>query len=170
MRHGFTYEVFPALVREDQGHPPEYYANVALVRGLADSDAKNPVHSLASTVRKEAREGRLSPETGIVLRKVGRSLCCFVVSAASTSSEGELTKDGNEESPEAYLNVRCPPKLLATADLLVELRTVRNRGEALIWMADQWVESNTKRVDRFKDATDEIARIRASVTQKPVRS
>ena len=58
MIKGFTYSAAPALVRERPGMTFREVSELALERGLAQSDSKDPVMSLATTLAKEIREGR----------------------------------------------------------------------------------------------------------------
>jgi hypothetical protein len=58
MIKGFTYGVAPALVKGNPGMMSREIAGLALSRGLAHSDSKDPVTSLATSLAKEVREGR----------------------------------------------------------------------------------------------------------------
>ena len=71
MQTGFSHEVEPGLIRQHSGQPSRSYARMALNLKLAGSDALEPEYSLASTLAKEVREGRLRE---IKVRKIGRSL------------------------------------------------------------------------------------------------
>jgi len=74
MQTGFSHEVAPGLIRRHPGQPSRFYARMALDLKLAGSDAVNPEYSLASTLAKEVREGRLRE---IEVKRIGRSLRYF---------------------------------------------------------------------------------------------
>jgi hypothetical protein len=81
MRTGFSHNVAPMLIRRNPGRPSRFYAKIALAQNLAGSDALDPEFSLASTLAKEVREGRLRE---IEVREIGGILCYF----PSNSLEG----------------------------------------------------------------------------------
>lgn len=80
MQTGFSHEVAPGLIRQHPGQPSRFYARMALDLKLAGSDALEPEYSLASTLAKEVREGRLRE---IEVRKIGRSLRYFPATSQS---------------------------------------------------------------------------------------
>ena len=57
MKQGFTYQVAPKLIREAPGMTAPEVAVLALNRGLCQSDASDPVFSLASSLAKMVRDG-----------------------------------------------------------------------------------------------------------------
>lgn len=163
MRHGFSHGVAPGLIWAEPGKTPEYYARTALERGLATSDSKDPVFSLASTLRKEVREGRL-PE--FVQMKVGGRFCVFPANGAdqrltpdeSKASQAEPSGHGRD-----LITIRVSESVSRVADLLVEVGMRVSRSDAVAWMADEWVAANAQLIARAEDASERIRQIRNSL-------
>ena len=83
MQHGFK-SVARQIIEERPGLPADEYARIALQRGLCGSDSTNPVFSLASTLRKEYREGRM-PD--LRAEKVNGRLCFFPADYSEPNSQ-----------------------------------------------------------------------------------
>jgi len=111
MQKGFK-KVVAALIRSNPGLTAEEYATIALEQGLCDSDSKNPVFSLSTTLRKQVREGRM-PEVKTV--KVNGRLHFFPIDYG-TDQQVPLHK---KDSPVPIL---LPPDVVQTVDMLVEFQ------------------------------------------------
>ena len=161
MQKGFSHEVAPDLIRENPGKTAEELAEMALKRHLCGSDSKTPIRSLAATLEKEVREGRL-PE--IVRRKEGGQYRYYpaIGSVPKTySGQREQMPSAYQETYETIPN-RVPVSDLELADLLTEIGKSSSRGEALLWLIREGVRQNGDLIQSAKKAAQEIRTIRQS--------
>src|SRR5437016_2488110 len=110
MQHGFK-SIVRDLVRAHPGLSSDEYAIMALEKGLARSDSKDPVFALQSTLRKEVREGRM-PD--IIARKVDRKLHYFPANQSPSLLAGTppLPVANTEPQKTAQLTVLVPSDIV----------------------------------------------------------
>lgn len=138
------------LIRENPGQRPEEYAKAAIDRGY-QSGSKDPIGSLATTLRRGVRDGKMP---GITAQKVAGCLHFYPASINIPSS----MKDGERQSKEpratgtdalqgayASLAILVPQEMVKDLDLLIELNKARNRSEALLRFVQ--IGINEKRVE-----------------------
>jgi len=162
MRKGFSHEVAPGLIAEEPGRPAEYYADKALYLGLSASDSKSPVHSLASTLRKEAREGRL-PE--LYTQKRGGRLCFFPVDGSDGESEAGPVGQSNKQPRERVVTVHLGEDIHSVIDHLIDIGRHRTASDAIRWMVGQWFRQNAGYVRRVHKAANQVRAIRTALAE-----
>lgn len=158
MQKGFSHEVAPVLIRETPGESPEYYAGIALNRGLASSDSKSPLQSLASTLRKELREGRL-PEFRTMKR--GGRIRVYPATAA-VDSESESRKSPRQPAT-VPISVTVTRDVHEAAALLVEVGKQATYGESISWMAQQWLNDSVSYLAKVRQAALQMREIRNAI-------
>jgi hypothetical protein len=156
VQKGFSHGVAPNLIRQQPGKTAVDYASQALEQGLADSDAKTPVQSLANTLEKEAREGRLPEVRRVREGGVYRYYPADQGPAASTSPQ----KDGTAAEDTETITLRVPRKILEVIDLTVEVGAQGTRNEAILWLCQEGMRSNNGRFDEMRRAADQIQQIK----------
>src|SRR3990172_9916178 len=107
---GFT-ERAVDLIQRKPGLTDREYAEWALRDGLAGSDAKNPVMSLAKTLDKQVRDGR---ESRVIRRREGGKLRFYPASPSLTYGH-EIPR---EPVP---VTMRLPAEAVRCLDDLVEM-------------------------------------------------
>ena len=158
MQKGFSHEVAPVLICESPGESPEYYAKIALDRGLASSDSKSPLQSLASTLRKELREGRLP---NFRTAKHGGRIRVYPVSGfVSPESESQIS---SSLPASVSITATVTSVVHEAATLLVEVGKQATHGESISWMAQQWVTDNATYLARVRQAALQMQEIRSAI-------
>ena len=150
MQRGFK-AVAPALIRERPGLPPEEYARMALQRELCGSDSKDRIFSLATTLRKEVREGRMP---GIRVEKVNGKLCYFPSNYPS-GSDTQPKKD-------MRIEVLLPPDVARRIDTLLELERFTSPSDAVIWLMQKGIEAHRAALDQIENQLQQIRRLKES--------
>jgi hypothetical protein len=84
--------------------PSREIAEVALDRGLVSSNSKDPVHSIATTIEKNIREGRYN-EPELVFQQSGSKRLI----ALPSMQNGETHNSGDQKT---RIQVKLPKKLL----------------------------------------------------------
>ena len=158
MRKGFTYTVAPDLVRADPGRRGEEYADMAIRKGLAASDAKDPVQSLASSLAKEVREGR---QKQIRREKDGSAIRYYPALSLEVSAEGE--KQILPARREEAVSLRLEPDTARNVDMLVEIGTHRTRSDALAWLVAEGLSKNQQKIREVQKAVKQIREIKRSL-------
>jgi len=153
VQKGFKKVVLP-LIRANPGLTAEEYASMALEQGLCDSDSKNPVFSLSTTLRKQVREGRM-PEIKAI--KVNGRLHFFPVGYGAGQQFGLPKKDST-------VTILLPPDVGHTVDTLVELGSLPNRGEGLIWLAREGIKANQEKLKNAERVVGQIRGLKESVS------
>jgi Arc/MetJ-type ribon-helix-helix transcriptional regulator len=131
-QRGFK-EVVVRLIGESPGLAAEEYAVTALQRGLAGSNSKDPVQSLATTLAKEVREGRM---LGIRAQREHGKLRYFPV----------------DLRPDAARRVRD----------LVEIGRFSTPSEAVTYLLEEGVNAKQSALDRISGELEEIRRRKES--------
>ncbi len=145
MKHGFK-AVAPEVIRERPGLPPEEYARMALERGLCGSDSKkDPVFSLATTLRKEVREGRMP---GIRAEKINGRLCYFPVDHPSEPK----TQPGNGLRVEVML----PPDAARRVTDLLDIEEFSSPSEAVVWLLQAGIKAKQPALNEIANELQEI--------------
>ena len=158
MKKGFSHEVAPELIREEPGLRADQIAERALSRGLCDSDAKEPVRSLAATLAKEVRERRLP---GIYAKKMGSALRYYpgshdsVIGSTVAIEPIPITAES--------VSIRLDHQRVEVADLLVEVGKFSSRSESLAWLVAEGIERNDEKIMMVRRAVDEIRLIKSSI-------
>jgi hypothetical protein len=150
MKKGFK-KVVPSLVQATPGLTDTEYAKIALDRGLCRSDSKDPIMSLATTMRKEIREGRMP---GIKAVKVDGKLHFF--------PEKEIPKTAlpNREKP---ITLLPPIEISEVADILIEVGKFENRGDAFIWLMHEGIKAKNLELAQAKQISEQIMRLKQSI-------
>ncbi len=162
MRKGFSHGVAPKLIQEHPGLTARRIAEIALEEDLAASDSKDPVNSLAQTLAKEVREGRL-PEvrtervSGILrLFPADMKEAAAGIATVPTISYSQLIQEDS-------VSVRLPKPHIEIADSLVEVGQHRNRSEALAWLVAEGIGQNRARLEKVKSALEQIREIKRNL-------
>ena len=160
MRHGFK-SVVRDLVRAHPGLSSDEYAQMALDKGLATSDSRNPVFSLQSTLRKEVRERRM-PD--VIARKVDGKLHFFPANQDPMVSVNDHASavSGMRAHESVSLTVLVPNDIVTVLDLLVELNKVRNRADALLRFVRIGLDAKRLELDRASEFNQRTKKTRES--------
>jgi hypothetical protein len=154
MQKGFK-KVAPDLIQANPWLTPQEYAKMALDRHLCSSDSENPVFSLATTLMKEVREGRMPGIKGV---KVNGRL--RYGPAAQTPTNYSTTSS----RPDIGVTVVLPPEVAQITDMLVEIEKFSNRGEALVWLAQEGITAREPELQGVKVAHQQIKRLKQSIS------
>lgn len=150
MKKGFK-KIIPNLVKANPGLTAKEYAKMALDRGLCISDSKDPTFSLATTLMKEVREGRMP---GIKAIKGERPLRFY---PDNNTSEVSLH---NWDKP---ITVLLPTDVAEATDILVEVGRFGNRSEALVWLTREGIKAKNVEIVQAKKVAEQIAQLKQSV-------
>jgi len=150
MQHGFK-AVAPELIRETPGLPAKEYAAIALGRELCGSDSKDPLQSLATTLAKEFREGRMP---GIRVEKVGGVLCYF---PDDSSSVADI-----QSAQGVRIEVRLAGDVASDVQALVEVGRCPSPGAAVVWLVWEGAKAQRPTLERIHAILDEIRRLKQS--------
>lgn len=150
MQKGFK-KVAPGLVQARPGLTDKDYAKMALDQGLCRSDSKDRVFSLATTMRKEVREGRMP---GIKAVKVNGKLHFF-------PEDG--TPNGPMPNQDRPITVLLPADVAEAADLLLEVGKFENRSAALVWLAREGIKAKGLELAEVKRVVEQIRQLKQSV-------
>jgi len=162
MKKGFKKIVFD-LVRENPGLTAKEYAKVALDRGLSGSDSKDPVFSLATTLMKEVREGRM-PEIRVI--KSERPQRFYPDNHIASEAMKKIADDivnktlSNWDKP---ITILLPTDVAQAMDMLVEVSRFGNRSEALIWLAREGIKAKNLELAQVKKVVEQIKLLKQSV-------
>jgi len=156
MPKGFK-RVVTVLIRENPGLTSGEYAQIALQRHLCASDSRDPVFSLATTLAKEYREGRMP---GIEARKIDGSLRYYPAGHAA-SGEGVLTKN------EVAVSLSLPSSVIQTVDTLLELGKFNSRSAVLAWLIEEGIRARSHELQQAEAVAREIRRLKQSVEMNP---
>ena len=164
MKKGFTYELAPTLVRERPGMTFREVAELALQRGLCQSDAKDQIQSLATTLAKEIREGR---QRGILARKVDGQLRCFSATSASPGSGTPPSEPAgatlSQPQGEETVFVSVPFDYIQILDLFVEVGKCSSRGVAAKRFIELGIRHDQGMVNSVRHAVERIREIKKSL-------
>ena len=152
MKKGFMELVASCIIPEYPGWTAEEYAAEALGSGCISSDAKNPVQSLSTTLRKQVREGR---EPRIRAERIDGVYRYFPVSKSSAS-------DSSNEDVVVQLSLSTQE--LGDIDNLVAVGKFDNRSSAIKWLVIEGIKSNRAYLDKVADARNQIERLKKEVT------
>jgi len=152
VQKGFK-KVVPGLIRANPGLTAEEYAKMALEQGLCSSDSKNPVFSLATTLMKEVREGRMQ---GVEARKVDGRLHFFPTNSQSKSQATPPKRD-------RAISIIIPSDIGEITDMLVEIEKFKNQSEALIWLMREGISAKERELEQAVKTIREIRRLKQSV-------
>ncbi|MBM3118312.1 MAG: hypothetical protein FJ006_01940 [Chloroflexi bacterium] len=142
-------KVFPDLIRAKPGRTAREYANMALDQGLCGSASKDPVFSLATTLMKEVREGRMPG-----VRASGRPMRFYPDSHTSKVSPPNFDKP---------TTILLPTDISETINILVEVGKFENRSEALIWLAREGIKAKSLELAQVKKVVEQIKQLKQSV-------
>ena len=157
MKKGFSHGVAPALIRETPGMRADQVAERALSSGLCDSDAKDPIRSLAATLAKEVREGRL-PE--VCSREVAGVLRYYPTSLIGIESFELPIEVGS--GPDEAVSIRLPHTTVNLADQMVEVGKFGSRSEALAWLVSEGIKRNGSEIENVRESADRIRTIKSA--------
>ena len=151
MQHGFK-AVVVRLISERPGLPAEEYARIALERRLCDSDAKDPVVSLATTLAKEIREGRMADQ---VRRERVNGRFCYFPAHYPFESDAQLG-DG------LRVEVELPPDAAKRVTDLLEIDEFGSPSEAVAWLVQAGVKAKVSALDEIANELQEIRKRKES--------
>jgi hypothetical protein len=130
----------------------EEYAAMALQRGLAGSNSKDPVQSLATTLAKEVREGRMP---GIRAQSEDGKLRYFRV---DYRADTKAQRDNGLRIKEVLL----PSDVARRVSDLVEIGRFSGPNEALIYLSQEGISAKLPVLDRIANELQEIRRRKES--------
>jgi len=158
-------KVVPDLIKANPGLTAKEYAEMALDRGLCGSGSKDhPVFSLATTLMKEVREGRMP---GIRVIKSERPQRFYPVDYTSTEAMKKIADDivnktlSNWDKP---ITILLPADVAQAMDMLVEVSKFGNRSEALIWLAREGIKAKNLELAQVKKVVEQIRKLKQSVS------
>ncbi len=152
VQHGFK-KVITALVKANPGLTAREYAKMALSQRLAGSDARDPVFSLASTLAKEVREGRMESIKASATKPVR-----YYPDERSPKPVGK---------PNDPITVVAPADLSDTLNVFVEAGKFETRGEALMWLASAGTRLTVAELKQAKLVVKQIRRLKRSLQANP---
>jgi hypothetical protein len=158
MIKGFTYGVAPALVKGNPGMMSREIAGLALSRGLAHSDSKDPVTSLATSLAKEVREGR---HKEIRAESVNGELRYYPKTGQQQKSPGGEEK---KDPPHIEIRVSLSQETIDIVVLLAESREM-GRSEVVEWLIEQGI-SHGEGMDRVVAGAREISQIKQKIATR----
>ena len=158
MRKGFTYQVMPGLTKKHPGLKGKEYAQMALADGLTESDAKDPVQSLAASLAKEVREGR---QKQIRAEKVGGVIRYYP--APDGEQKAGASKKATAAQLEEPVSLRLNRQTVGIVDMFVEVGHYRTRSEVLSWLVEEGIHNNQSMVERVEKAVEQIRTIKRSL-------
>lgn len=159
MKKGFK-KIILDLVKENPGLTAKEYAKVALDRGLCGSDSKDPVFSLATTLMKEVREGRMP---GIRVIKSERPQRFYPDNHISSETMKKIADDIVNKILDKPITILLPADVAQAMDMLVEVSRFGNRSEALIWLAREGIKAKNLELAQVKKVVEQIKLLKQSV-------
>ena len=151
-------KIAEALVKERPGLAAEEYARMALDRGIAQSNSKDPVQSLATTLMKQVREGRT---TEIYADQVRGKLRYYPT--------GDLLNPPGRRLPHLlFTDVRMSPDTAKRVRTLLEVGLFANEKEAASWLLEEGVRAQRDTLDQIESQAEEIER-RKEVARNLIR-
>lgn len=154
-------EVFPDLIKVKPGLTAKEYAKMALDQGLCGSASKDPIFSLATTLMKEVREGRM-PGIGAS----GRPQRFY---PDNYTSSGDMKKIADDIVKKTLTNWDKPITILLPNDVsesietLIEVNKFENRPEALVWLAREGMKEKSLELAQVKKVVEQIKQLKQSV-------
>ncbi len=150
MKKGFK-KIVPDLIRANPGLTAKEYSKMAIDRGLSNSDSKDPVFSLATTLLKEVREGRM---LGVKAIKSDGPLRFFIDNHTSG------VPSANQDKP---ITLLMPNDVGEATDTLVEISKFGNRSEALIWLAREGIKAKHLELRQLREGVEQIRQLKRSM-------
>ena len=163
MKKGFK-KIIPDLVRANPGLTAKEYAKMALDQGLCNSDSKDPAFSLATTLMKEVREGRM---LGVKAIRGERPQRFYPDNYTPSEAMKKIADDivnktlSNWDKP---ITILLPADVAQTMDMLVEVSRFGNRSEALIWLVREGIKTKNLELAQVKKVVEQIKQLKQSVT------
>ncbi len=121
---------------------------MALERELCGSDSQNPEWSLATTLAKESREGRMQ---GVTAERVDGSLRYF--------PSDHFTPHTRQTNRDPRIEVPLPPRVAKWIDVLLKTERFGGPGDALVWLAEEGIKSRRDSLAALENAMREVRRI-----------
>lgn len=142
-------KVFPDLIKAKPGLTAREYAKMALSQGLCGSASKDPVFSLATTLMKEVREGRMPG-----IRASERPMRFY------SDSHTSKVPPPNFDKP---MTILLPTDISETINRLVEVDKFENRSEALVWLAREGIKAKSPELAQVEKVAEQIKQLKQSV-------
>ncbi len=174
-------KVVPDLIRANPGLTAKEYAKIALDQGLCGSASQKSeegrVFSLATTLMKEVREGRMpgvktiegerpqrfyldNSTSNEARRKIADDI---VKKALSRGRSPELAEAQATEVWDKPITILLPVDIAQTMDMLVEVSRFGNRSEALIWLAREGIKAKSLELAQVEKVVEQIKQLKKSV-------
>lgn len=134
------------LVKEQPGLSAEDYATMALDSGLATSNSKDPVQSLATTLMKQVREGKVSE---IYTEKVAGKLRYFPTNDLWNSP-------GRRQTDLLVFDVELSPDSSRRVRLLVDMGLFPSERQAVSWLAEEGVRARIDVLEQIENEAKSI--------------
>ena len=150
-------KIFPSLINAKPGLTAKEYAAMALDQGLCGSASKDPVFSLATTLMKEVREGRM-PD----IKVSGKPQRFY----PNTCTSAETMKKAANEIVERSLSGLGPVTVVPSAEIaqaiymLVEVGRFGSRSEAFVWLAQEGVRAKNPELNKVKNVVEQIRQLK----------
>lgn len=151
MQKGFKH-IVPDLIKKKPGLTAEEYAKIALDQGLCGSDSMDPKFSLASTLRKEVREGRLPSIRADTTQKPIRYY---------PDDSSKVEPFIKQDKPITFILLSDISEIL---DILLELNKFGNRSEALVWLAREGINAKSTELVQIRQVVKKINELKQSVS------
>ena len=156
MKRGFMDFAATILIPDFPGETSKWYAEKYLEESGNNSDAKDPLQSLANTLEKQVREGR---DSRIIKKRIdGHGPYRFF--PAPESDEGRLEN--------IAVQISLSKKDLKDIDNLVTLgnlntRKFNNRRAVIQWLVEEGMKDNSSSFCKVADVIEEIEKLKRSL-------
>ena len=156
MTRGFMDFVATILIPDFPGETSKWYAEKYLYESGNNSDAKDPVQSLANTLEKQVREGR--DKRIMRIRIDGHGPYRFF--PTQKSDEGRLEN--------IAVQISLSKKDLEGIDNLVALgnfnnKKFTNRKDVIQWLVEEAIKANSSSFCKVADVIEQIEKLKRSV-------
>jgi len=150
MKSGFTDFAATKLIPTEPGQTARHYARVYLE--LDDksklSDSRNPEESLANTLDKQVREGRVP---GIKRERVGGKYRFFPVVGPQRNTE------------KVVVQIELLSDEIQDVDSLVIVGKYKNRNDAIGWLVGEGIKANRALLDKANSVRKQIDQLKKDV-------
>lgn len=150
MQKGFK-KAIPDLVKANPGLTAREYAEMALNQHICGSDSKDPVQSLATTMMKEVREGRMPS----------------VKSVKGVGAMRYYPTNNTQKSPvpnfDKPITILIPTDVAEVIDSLLEINKFENKSKTLVWLAQEGIKAKSSELAQVKKVVEQIKQLKQSV-------
>jgi len=148
MKRGFMDVVATSIIPAFPGETARWYAEEYLQDN--NSDAKDPVQSLANTLDKQVREGK---EQRIRRERIGGIYRYFPASESNDSNSGQTI----------IMQFTLSSEELEDVNNLVSSGKFSNRNDAIKWLVAEGIKSNRSYLNKVAEVKRQIERLKKEI-------